>query len=1383
MSVRFSKQSISILSTLFLVGVGFSLYFFFYIPIQEKKIIQNNFRVLNRIVQNIHSLEESYIKNAEIISQNTKIDDVNNEIQSIGSKKPERLKTDGKGINDNIYYTDDDIIIGIKNKKGSSDDDTLSNSERYKYYSVNYSNFFNKSLLHRKDVFDQIIISKDGVPLYTNSIFSPLDTLSLNESRAKISIADIEYVSLNASISKDIFISGLISETHFNQEKRGVGLLVVISSTVILIFVILSMPLLKLKIMGNFERLHRSDVFFTGLSIVLGSAVLTILILWSATYFTDKKVQQGQLSELTSKIEKRFQEELQEIVFELSKVNTKYKPEVRNYKVPNGTADSVDVTQISVHNPNGNLDEIDKYEAGFEISYYRVFQNTLDNDTSISYKNFNAIFWSDNVGRGLVVLSPFNDPSYAQDLKHRHYLKDIINNTAARFTDKNDSTHKIAIESIKSVNDGRYETGIGYGTGNPTLPVIALSTKLGSIMEPILSEGFGFCIFDINGNTLFHSDIQKNINENFLDETGSKFHSAVLSQTEKCTEVTYGGEKRLIYLKPLSFLPNYYMATFQDSVQFNSPYSLAIHTTVVLYFFFVSVLTLFLLLIYILSLKSNKLKQHGFIFDWLRPRENEVYLEKYRVLFVVFIVSSFVIVFTGLMVRYQPEVLISALLLNTACLIFFSFHFLSEHDETSVRPKSLLLLANAPFGVLVVLLSVFSRFCFLQLSECNLSPQNDLFIILTLVMNIGLFIVLIGILLKAKIIMAKVKKVIRLVSRFIEVNTQTQYLYTTFCWVIIVSVIPICVFFGLSLSAEQQISKTYSSFLTYNRLLNWDYAVEQEYKGKFKNDARLNELIESRKKSNRHLYFIGAHFSEESDSEFVPHRSLRYFQNVYQLIRPFYNDYSRVSNAFMSSKGIITRGDSTCKERKHSWSLNQYRDKIRFDEGSSSKAGIGHSISLDRWAFKFTFLHILGLIALLLAYFQVHRFALIKIFGFEYKRLARKVSGTSSKDFGRKLVELLKTPDQSSYNNIFLVGVDASHVCYVKNELQENFGENFMNLNFYDVEKDSLNIALDESENSFDMKNIKNFNDQFSSFITSLESLKRDKIIVFVEHFEFAYNSKKLNRIKLHLLKYMVDRKNISVVISSEINATKLLDFYEDKIHELEAGLQKNPNANNFPRLKTELEQLEEDSRKWQHVLGSFAKIILPMRKFDDNHEQLQSGDYHDYIMRLAPFDGPKLDDDDKILTVQEISYPFYFAIWNSLSKHERYIVYDIARDNFVNTSNVTGIQNLLNKGILVYDDSLRLMNDSFTNFVLSKVNSDEALEMEMESRKKGAWGSVSIILILLIVSLMVFLYFGQQSVIYDLSAVVTSLGAILGFLIRFGGIFSFGGSKGSSHS
>src|SRR5690606_7195583 len=161
----------------------------------------------------------------------------------------------------------------------------------------------------------------------------------------------------------------------------------------------------------------------------------------------------------------------------------------------------------------------------------------------------------------------------------------------------------------------------------------------------------------------------------------------------------------------------------------------------------------------------------------------------------------------------------------------------------------------------------------------------------------------------------------------------------------------------------------------------------------------------------------------------------------------------------------------------------------------------------------------------------------------------------------------------------------------------------------------------------------------------------------------------------------------------------------------------------------------------------------------------------------LALYDGFK-SNDNYILNVQETSYTYYFAIWNSLTSQERYIIYDIAHDQFVNTNNVDGIIDLLHKGILVYDHSLHLMNESFTNFILTKVDSEEALERELAYTKRGNWSTASAILMLVIISLIVFISLGKINILEDVNALLGSLAAIFALLLRVGGMFISGKSS-----
>ena len=90
----------------------------------------------------------------------------------------------------------------------------------------------------------------------------------------------------------------------------------------------------------------------------------------------------------------------------------------------------------------------------------------------------------------------------------------------------------------------------------------------------------------------------------------------------------------------------------------------------------------------------------------------------------------------------------------------------------------------------------------------------------------------------------------------------------------------------------------------------------------------------------------------------------------------------------------------------------------------------------------------------------------------------------------------------------------------------------------------------------------------------------------------------------------------------------------------------------------------------------------------------------------------------------------------------------------------------------------MRLMNESFANFVLSKVDSDEALSKELDKRKKGKWNTASSVLIILIISLVIFISFGRMGLLDDINALIGSLAAMLALVLRLGGIFTFNKAK-----
>lgn len=139
---------------------------------------------------------------------------------------------------------------------------------------------------------------------------------------------------------------------------------------------------------------------------------------------------------------------------------------------------------------------------------------------------------------------------------------------------------------------------------------------------------------------------------------------------------------------------------------------------------------------------------------------------------------------------------------------------------------------------------------------------------------------------------------------------------------------------------------------------------------------------------------------------------------------------------------------------------------------------------------------------------------------------------------------------------------------------------------------------------------------------------------------------------------------------------------------------------------------------------------------------------------------------------IQNLLQFHYHVLWNSLSKEEKYVVYDLAQDELLNTRNMHIIETLKNRGILVGNGSVRLMNKSFRNYILTVVKAEEALEMEKMAVQAGAWGMFKGPLRLLFLGIIAFLFFTQKDSLGQVVAVVASFTATVPILLNFANMF-----------
>lgn len=271
---------------------------------------------------------------------------------------------------------------------------------------------------------------------------------------------------------------------------------------------------------------------------------------------------------------------------------------------------------------------------------------------------------------------------------------------------------------------------------------------------------------------------------------------------------------------------------------------------------------------------------------------------------------------------------------------------------------------------------------------------------------------------------------------------------------------------------------------------------------------------------------------------------------------------------------------------------------------------------------------------------------------------------------------------------------------------------------------------------------------------------------------EHDANSFDSNRIKLRLICHLIAKKK-RIILTSEVYPSQILAFYQDQVE-----VQESRKA-----------EMTSDFFSWRNILSAFPQILIGitntkdivLKKLNSNFSVdsdewelkravAQELGYSNFLPTLAPVIFSKsrslnpefhLDYQRMIVHIQNLSYGYYTDIWNSMPSRERYMVYDLAKDGFLNIKNGNSLFTLMKKGLVVWRDRPVIFNDSFRNYIISSVSSAEALHLEIKNRGEGSWGTIRIVLYLVIFAIIVFILLGEPDLIKDFETLIGALGGI----------------------
>ncbi|MFY0626217.1 MAG: hypothetical protein JXR07_07985 [Reichenbachiella sp.] len=1402
-SINFSKNSWALLITIFIIGLGYSYYFFIYVKNNEKTYYEKAHRVLAQLGKNISGINENYkgqlkfyqpkpiqvndpkvsAKKIKHTSKKIKNEAQEERISIINKKayyeasldvisnkysKRKNAATYSKILKDSIEVLNE-LLKGFKEEEENVSLETSSYTKRfikkynlqesdslsyligdpeYVFYTADSSTnkfYFKASLdefvksLNKQYFFSEYLIlrgspKKIAYQSFVNKVsLSQLDTLYKNKighnpgQSLTINLNDIDYkIFLNQfKFSDDEYwtLIGCIKNDQFVSKTRNVDSWLLLYSGLLIVIILVSMPVLKLALMSHIERLHTSNVFFTGISIVIGSPLMILSFLIIYNYFShDLNRVDTKLDTLSKDISTRFINEIEDAYNQLKyyEVSLRFytkkakEIEVKNEIVPNILEDSV-----------------------LKHSYYPYY---------------NEAFWLDSLGVQRLAFTPFKEANPLSDLKEREYFLKALNNDFWRLPK---SGEPFFLQSITSWTTGLPEIAISKPSLINKWPVSAISSNFNSIMNVVLPLGYQFALVDEKGDVMIHSEIVKSNQENFLEETENDqfLTSALLSQASIKLTTKYQEQDIRLLTFPINNIPLTLIVYHNLELSKTKLSQIWFFALLLILLSFSSCLVI-LLFIYWSNFKTTLMEFKLFFMQWMRPSFSQINV--YHRL----IVANSLVIILMMILNYSidTERLFEFIPKAQVLISHFSYDSgsLSNVYRIAMLPMIILLMTyvNMNYKTVrknlkrhltgpILILALFNFFHFNLFGFSLFDYVFQILIILFFWPGLKLeraFPYLINLFQKA----FDQLRINRSNNYASLKELKTSYSVMLMFWLLSTSIMPVYFYYKISFIQESKIWAKHE-LIDYARKKEAHYEiVETEIfninHGRFIADKTENEE-KTESKFTAGIYPVEIY--DQFDGNFNQLKTVdpSKIDELLFYLRPAFT-YNIIQNRGLvwpvAADSTFKWVQDTLKEEYVNLSYEyQYPSQLLNQPNHANASFLLDSINFfkeeDQTFFSFI-LHLLGSLALFIYLYFIIRFSTSKIYAL-YPNFNIQSQSQSHENLSQTI----------AHHNIILLGhSNSGRSTYVNKDLNGKLSFNF------------------------DMMKL-NDPDQWNKLCSFTSSKKFE--IAILDNFEYLYHDHEASHHKLRLIESLLLNKK-KVIIITETDPQEIIDYYVSEISKTDDVISKK----SFTR----------DLEVWRHIFSSFVKIFKPFNPIESAVELIDDADeenielirimkselcYGTYLPFLASTIKSKRDyfyenfnPETIILEIQHLAQPYYTALWNTLTTEERFVVYDLAKNDFVNVKNKSTILFLMKKGMIKNDKRLQLFNQSFRNFVLM-ANKDEALAMEKVVKEKGSWSKIRSILIIIILGVITLIGFAQPNFFQNINSIVLVLTGVVSFL------------------
>lgn len=281
---------------------------------------------------------------------------------------------------------------------------------------------------------------------------------------------------------------------------------------------VLSWPFVKLRLMGEWQRVKRLDALLVGICSLAGAAIATLILLDAFAFHRLMGEAEEQVEELAHEMERRVLAEIGSAYAELAQLEK-------------------DASRLDLKE---HANQIRPNRLPHVYPYWDIFA-LIDGD------GMQKVKWSTNA----VV------PGQT-DVRERSFYQRVRDGDLWPLQGREEKP--FFVEPITSWTTGEKQAVLAKPVSMDGYAASILVFPIASLLHPVLPPDFEFVVIDnehSTGKVLFHSDSERNLAENFFEETDGdrRLRSAVFAKRAETMTLRYWGRDYLAHVEPVDGIP------------------------------------------------------------------------------------------------------------------------------------------------------------------------------------------------------------------------------------------------------------------------------------------------------------------------------------------------------------------------------------------------------------------------------------------------------------------------------------------------------------------------------------------------------------------------------------------------------------------------------------------------------------------------------------------------------------------------------------------------------------------------------------------------------------------------------------------------------------